>query len=114
MSTPVSAEIRALFSPPHTPDRQRERLRIIADIVCDHPERLYMGLWHHPCGTAHCIAGWAAHLSGRDTRDADGDYIESQGQVGQDLLGYEARAHFYGTTDEEALAWLQQFRTVPA
>ena len=23
-----------------------------------------MGTWHHPCGTAHCLAGWTVTLSG--------------------------------------------------
>ena len=27
-------------------------------------EHLYMGVWHHPCGTAHCLAGWTVTLSG--------------------------------------------------
>ena len=27
-------------------------------------EHLDMGTWHHPCGTAHCLAGWTITLSG--------------------------------------------------
>ena len=27
-------------------------------------EHLNMRTWHHPCGTAHCLAGWTVTLSG--------------------------------------------------
>jgi hypothetical protein len=108
--------IRELFSEPHTPERQRQRLTVIADIVCTQPERLQMDNWHSECGTAHCIAGWADHLAGSPKYSAVflDNHVEFSSipwKTGQIMLGHEATDYFY-TDKDTALEWLQQFRTV--
>lgn len=42
----------------------------VCSIIKANSERFYMEMWHdnkHPCGTAHCIAGWATTLMFNDT-----------------------------------------------
>ncbi len=36
----------------------------IVDQISEHPESWNQGTWHTSCGTCHCIAGFATHLSG--------------------------------------------------
>jgi len=45
--------------------------KIVAQIE-EHPETWDQGTWHSPCGTKHCIAGWAVQLT------PQGRYIEKQ------------------------------------
>ncbi len=45
--------------------------KIVAQIEA-HPETWDQGSWHSPCGTKHCIAGWAVQLT------PQGRYIEKQ------------------------------------
>jgi hypothetical protein len=49
----------------------------IRDILATNSGRLYMGIWHSACGSAHCLAGWVIHLAGDDG-------YELEGRVGPD------------------------------
>lgn len=68
-------------------------------------DRLFMRDWHAPCGTMHCIAGWAIHLSGDRGKRLErqcGPY-----QAGAILLGAEAVLHFYDDV-QQGRAWLAE------
>lgn len=98
---------RELFALPHTEERQRERLGVIAQIVHNDPRRLEMRDWHSACGTAHCLAGWATHLAGiarEEVSGVPGGYVE----IGEKLLGEEASYRF-NAGNRSTLEWLKQF-----
>jgi hypothetical protein len=85
------------------PYRDPNLLSTIASIVLANPKKLEMSNWHSPCGTAHCIAGWAVFLSDRQYLETD--KIDAFA-LGSYLLGSEATSHFYDRRSE-ALEWIQ-------
>lgn len=102
--------------------RNQELFNKIADQIEAHPESHDQLDWGNSCGTEHCIAGWAAHLSGwrptvgRDfvgwdhvTKGQDSGYIW---EVASDLLGVGDRERllFYERwTSEDVPASLRSF-----
>jgi hypothetical protein len=46
------------------PPASLEFRKLVVSTVLSQPEHLDMGQWHGSCGTTHCLAGWAVHLSG--------------------------------------------------
>ena len=77
----------------------------VAEAALASPDALYMGSWHK-CDTAHCIAGWAIHLSGQRGYELEEKLGSSS--AGMVLLGVDAATHFYDT-NENAREWLSQF-----
>ena len=79
------------------------RLLAVAKAALASPDALEMGSWHK-CETTHCICGWAEHLGG----PLANLIIQTHGNDfgGLILLGVEAHAHFYKSTDQ-ARAFLQ-------
>jgi hypothetical protein len=45
-------------------ERNKELFYAIADKIESEPECWDQADWGNECGTKHCIAGWACHLSG--------------------------------------------------
>lgn len=84
-------------------DRLLER---IASIVVNAPESLRMKEWHSTCGTKHCLAGWAVHLSPEAERIEMQTNTEIAGLL---TLGSEAHAIFFpaGDEDDTALGYLR-------
>jgi len=81
-----------------------QRLRAVASEVLAGPQNLHIANWHHDCGTAHCLAGWAIHQAGplgEVLEKLHGPYI-----AGLLLLGADAAEHFYDS-NEEAIEWLK-------
>lgn len=79
-----------------TREEQIATLDKIRDASKDH---LKMYNWHSPCGTSHCMAGWAQILNDQPTK-----LTEAQ-DIGGFLLPDFAK-FFYGTT-EHISAWLE-------
>lgn len=109
---PDFGSMSELFAAPHTSERHRERLGVIADIIAKRPEALHMASWHTPanelCGTSHCLAGWAAHLAGI--------VCPSEGFIalGRLLLGDRAAGMFFEFDNGTVRQWLDQFRSEEA
>ena len=83
----VDVELQDLF-------KYRENnklLKQIANIVVNDQSKINMGAWHAKCGTAHCLAGWASHLTGSQ-------YLEQKYPIhiiGWACLGDEVARRFY-------------------
>ena len=83
------------------PAAQSALLKQVAEAALAGPSNLIMDGWHNEsgrCGTAHCIAGWAVHLSGKEGYDLE-DEVGSA-TAGAILLGTEAATMFFLSEDE--------------
>ena len=65
----------------------------VAKVALASDEALEMSEWHSSCGTAHCIAGWAVTLAGKEGEKLEGRF--GTAIVGLKLLGVEAYGHFH-------------------
>lgn len=83
-------------------------LKKIAEIVVANPSLLTMNAWHS--GEAHCIAGWAVHLSGDKGYALENELSDAvhgkTAVAGTILLGIEASRLFF-LPKERALAELE-------
>lgn len=87
---------------PVVPDASA-RLRQVAAIVEKSPSCLAMESWHHPCRTAHCMAGWGLHLVGREMEARLINIAFGlPGLAGAMLLGHEAACYFFDVEDDSA------------
>lgn len=78
-----------------------ELLKKVRDKIATTPEAYDQAIWGRsaedaPCGTAACIAGWAAHLSG----NVNLEYLQTHsrdcgiGDIAEDALGLETRERY--------------------
>lgn len=67
-------------------------LHKVAVAALSEPHKLNMNKWHAPCGTAHCIAGWACTLApnGKELEEQYGTEV-----AGLFLLGHTAHSKFH-------------------
>ena len=92
----------------YNPTGSERLLERIAAIVANAPESFRMKEWHSTCGTKHCLAGWAAHLSPEAGRIEMQTNTEIAGLL---TLGSEAHAIFFATADEDDSA-LEYLRSI--
>jgi hypothetical protein len=97
----------AVASLPVVPDAAL-RLAIVAKVILSDKERFDMSRWHSPCGTVHCIGGWAAELAGDTARCLLEGARGAAFVAGACLLGPDAASHFFDS-QQDALAYLSQF-----
>jgi len=85
-----------------------ELLRKVQEQILADPKSFDMGDFQRDteCGTAYCIGGWAAKLSGLRPSSRDG---REALEIDRD----QAERLFYVSEDEEGSGWPQQFRGVP-
>lgn len=86
-------------------DDHEKRLRQVAELILSSPDKLYMFAWHRPCGTVHCVGGWAIHLAGEEGKLLEN--INGSRAAAYMLLGSEAYDHFWDHY-LDALAWLKK------
>jgi hypothetical protein len=84
------------------------RLAIVAKVILSDKHRFNMSQWHSPCGTVHCIGGWAAELAGNTARHLLEGTSGAAFIAGACLLGPDAASHFFDS-QQNALAYLSQF-----
>lgn len=91
----------------------------VREQITSHPETHDQDSWGRrgpECGTTHCIAGWAAVLSGRSLEWNEGGYANTTegvdvGRAAEVLLGLngnEAWALFHSLDNSDALAKLDE------
>lgn len=78
---------------------------LVAKTILASPKHLEMSTWHNrvECGTTHCLAGWAIHLTPR------GSLLEEQvgpKTAGQLLL--PSAAHLFMASNERAMDWCRE------
>lgn len=89
----------------------------VRDQITMHPETHKQHSWgdKHPCGTTHCIAGWAAALSGADLTWTSSGALAAVGDshhvqvYAENVLGldvHEASDLFFEFSENRALAKL--------
>ena len=44
----------------------KDNFKKVLDQIEQHPETWDQDIWHSPCGTQHCFAGWAEILAGHE------------------------------------------------
>ena len=83
---------------------QEGLLEQIKEVVLADESKLDMGDWHRPCGTTHCLAGWACHLNpvAKGLEGSHGSEI-----AGLLTLGAEAHSYFF-KTGSEVINWLKE------
>ncbi len=83
-----------------------ELLRDVVKQIVNHPETWDQTVFHSSCGTAHCVAGWAAVMEGKFRYSE----ISNCGffTTGQKLLGLtDLQAHFLfaGCATLDEIVW---------
>jgi len=66
-----------------------------------------MDSFHSPCGTTHCLAGWAFTLTKIGPQTDLELYGDSVDVLGGQLLGEEAKLYFY-SNNTDTLAFLKE------